>query len=205
MALIHTLRIKFHTIMSAEYWTERYQNCNTPWDMGSPSPPLTAYLQKCDNKNSKILVPGAGNAYEIEWLHENGFTNAYVMDISKIPLENLKQRIPDFPDSQILIGDFFDLNQKFDLVIEQTFFCALQPSQRTDYAKKMAEILNPGGKLAGVLFDFPLTKQGPPFGGSKEEYIDLFSPYFSFSKMETCYNSIKPRMGKELFFELIKP
>ena len=173
--------------------------------MGSPSPPLTAFLQKLVHKDQKILIPGAGNAYEIEWLHKNGFTNAYVMDISQIPLNNLKSRVPDFPDSHLLFGDFFELDKKFDLIIEQTFFCALQPDQRKDYVKKMAEIIKPGGKLAGVLFDFPLTEQGPPFGGSRNEYEKLFSPYFTIAKMERCYNSIKPRMGNELFFELIKP
>lgn len=187
------------------YWTDRYKKSNTPWDMGSPSPPLTAFLQKLVHKDQKILIPGAGNAYEIEWLHKNGFTNAYVMDISQIPLDNLKSRVPDFPDSYLLFGDFFELDKKFDLIIEQTFFCALQPNQRKDYVKKMAEIIKPGGKLAGVLFDFPLTEQGPPFGGSQEEYEKLFSPYFTIAKMERCYNSVKPRMGSELFFELIKP
>lgn len=191
--------------MSEQYWTERYQNDNTPWDMGSVSTPLTAYLQRLTHKDQHILIPGAGNAYEAEWLFNNGFTNVFVIDISKEPIQNLKQRIPAFPSAHLIHGDFFELDQKFDLIIEQTFFCALQPSQRKDYAIKMAEILKPGAKLAGVFFDFPLTEQGPPFGGSSEEYEDLFSEFFKIHKMERCYNSIKPRMGKELFLELIKP
>ena len=191
--------------MSEQYWTERYQNDNTPWDMGSVSTPLTAYLQRLAHKDQRILIPGAGNAYEAEWLFNNGFTNVFVIDISKEPIQNLKQRIPAFPSAHLIHGDFFELDQKFDLIIEQTFFCALPPSQRKDYAIKMAEVLKPGAKLAGVFFDFPLTEQGPPFGGSSEEYEDLFSEFFKIHKMERCYNSIKPRMGKELFLELIKP
>ena len=191
--------------MSEKYWSERYQNSNTPWDMGSASPPLTAYLQRLVHKDQRILIPGAGNAYEAEWLFNHGFTNVSVIDISKEPLQNLKQRIPDLPDQNLIHGDFFELDQKFDLIIEQTFFCALQPSQRKDYTIKMAEILKPGAKLAGVFFDFPLTEQGPPFGGSSEEYEDLFSEFFKIHKMERCYNSIKPRSGNELFLELIKP
>lgn len=191
--------------MSEQYWTERYQNDNTPWDMGSVSTPLTAYLQRLAHKDQRILIPGAGNAYEAEWLFNNGFTNVFVIDISNEPIQNLKQRIPAFPSAHLIHGDFFELDQKFDLIIEQTFFCALQPSQRKDYAIKMAEVLKPGAKLSGVFFDFPLTEQGPPFGGSSEEYEDLFSEFFKIHKMERCYNSIKPRMGKELFLELIKP
>lgn len=196
--------LKENDLMSEKYWTERYQNCNTPWDMGTASPPLTAYCQRLTHKDTKILIPGAGNAWEAEWLHHNGFTNVWVIDISMEPLLNLKKRLSGFPDHHLIHGDFFDLKEKFELVIEQTFFCALQPDQRPDYVKKMSDILIKGGKLAGVFFDFPLSEQGPPFGGDSEEYEDLFSEYFKIHKMERCYNSIKPRSSNELFLELIR-
>ena len=64
----------------------------------------------------------------------------------------------------------------------------------------MASLLNPKGKLAGLLFDFPLTNEGPPFGGSKTEYTNLFSNSFYLKTLEIAYNSIKPRENKELFF-----
>ena len=142
----------------AEYWSERYAEENTPWDMGNASPPLIGFLQGLQNKKAKILIPGAGNAYEAEWLHKNGFTNIFVIDLALAPLENLKKRCPDFPQHHLIQGDFFDLNQSFDLVIEQTFFCAIQPSLRTAYVKQMHRILSKGGKLVGVLFNFPLTE-----------------------------------------------
>jgi hypothetical protein len=63
----------------------------------------------------------------------------------------------------------------------------------------MKSILNPKGKIAGLLFQFPLTAQGPPFGGLKEEYIALFQKEFNIITMETAYNSIAPRKNKELF------
>jgi thiopurine S-methyltransferase len=50
-----------------------------------------------------------------------------------------------------------------------------------------------------VLFDFPLSTEGPPFGGSREEYLQRFSPFFELKLLEKCYNSIAPRMGRELF------
>ena len=191
--------------MDEHFWTDRYEHHNTPWDLGKSSPPLIAYLQRIHHKDLKILIPGAGNGYDSEWLYKHGFHNSYVLDISHVPLDNLKRRVPQFPSERLLMGDFFNLKEKFDLIIEQTFFCALEPHQRKDYVKKMHEILKPGGRLVGVLFDFPLTDQGPPFGGSSEEYEDLFSEYFNIYRMERCYNSIKPRSGNELFFELIKP
>ena len=92
------------------------------------------------------------------------------------------------------------MDEKFDLVIEQTFFCALPPALRTQYAEKMHEILTPEGKIIGLLFDFQLTAEGPPFGGSKKEYLTLFSSKFKIQILERAYNSIKPRENKELFF-----
>lgn len=189
---------------NSEYWKLRYQESNTPWDMGTVSPPLSGFLQKIYQRSKRILIPGAGNAYEAEWLWKNGFKNTYVVDLANEPLNNLKNRVPDFPSEQLICGDFFELDVQFDLVVEQTFFCALSPDMRSSYVKKMNEILFPGGQLVGLLFNFPLTEKGPPFGGSLKEYTDLFKPYFSISKIETCYNSIKPRLDSELFLHLIK-
>jgi hypothetical protein len=64
----------------------------------------------------------------------------------------------------------------------------------------MASLLKSGATLSGVLFQFPLTKEGPPFGGSIEEYFDLFEDCFHISFIETAQNSIKPRADRELFF-----
>ena len=88
----------------------------------------------------------------------------------------------------------------FDLILEQTFFCALDPNLRKSYVSKMEKMLNPNGKVSGLLFNFPLTEVGPPFGGSIEEYQKLFSGKFKIKTLEKAHNSIKPRADKELFF-----
>ena len=92
----------------------------------------------------------------------------------------------------------------FDLIIEQTFFCAIDPRLRSSYAKKASEILNLKGKVAGLLFDAILNTTHPPFGGSKTEYLGYFKPYFDIKVMKEAYNSIKPRAGRELFFVIKK-
>jgi thiopurine S-methyltransferase len=189
---------------SSEFWSLRYEQNQTGWDIGEISRPLKAYIDQLENKDLKILIPGAGNAYEAEYLFQQGFKNVYVADISKKPLKNLKSRVPDFPEKHLLNIDFFEIEDCFDLILEQTFFCALPFDSRTDYAKKSAELLKDNGLLSGLLFNFPLTENGPPFGGSKEEYLTYFSPYFKIEILETCYNSIKPRQGNELFFKFRK-
>jgi hypothetical protein len=185
--------------MTKNYWEERYLKNDTSWDVGTITTPLKEYVDQIENKNLKILIPGAGNSYEFDYLIATGFKNVFVIDIAKQPLENINNRNPNH-QSNLIHGDFFELNETFDLVIEQTFFCALNPELRSKYVLKMNGILNPKGKIAGLLFDFPLTKIGPPFGGDFEEYRALFSDLFTIKTLEKTYNSILPRKDKELFF-----
>lgn len=190
--------------LDAEYWNSRYLTNNFGWDLGQVSPPLKNYFDQLTNKNLHILIPGAGNAYEAEYLVNAGFKNVYVCDLAIEPLTHLKSRCPQLPGENLLHLNFFDLTKSFDLVIEQTFFCAINPDLRKRYAEKMAAILKPGGKLVGVLFDDVLNTDQPPFGGNKEEYLGYFNPLFHIHTLQPCYNSVKPRAGRELFINLVR-
>jgi len=142
-------------INTANYWELRYQQDDTGWDMKKISPPLKAYIDQLDSKELKILIPGAGNAYEAEYMFNKGFKNVYVIDIAQSPLNSLQKRVPDFPEHQLLHLNFFDVKQQFDLIIEQTFFCALPPNKRANYAQKMHQLLKPKGVLAGLFLISP--------------------------------------------------
>lgn len=191
--------------LSPAFWKERYETQQTQWDIGSISTPLKEYFDQLENKELKILIPGGGNSYEAEYLFKNGFQNVFVVDVVDIPLKNLKKRIPEFPDSQLLLQDFFDLEETFDLIVEQTFFCAIDIKLRHEYAQKTHQLLNPKGKLMGLLWDNVfLNREVPPYGGTQEEYKAYFEQYFDFKYFEAAYNSIKPRQGTELFILLEK-
>lgn len=191
--------------LNAGFWDNRYLSDQTGWDIGFPSTPLRDYIDQLKSKELSILIPGCGNAYEAEYLLENGFLHLSVVDISPVLTQRLKEKFKRWLNSELTVitGDFFGLDGTYDLVLEQTFFCALDPDLHTEYVKKIHSLLNPGGKLVGLLFDRSF-EGGPPFGGSKDEYITLFSPFFHIRTMEPCYNSIKPRMGTELFIILEK-
>lgn len=195
--------MKTEDIKTENYWTQRYKDKKTGWDIGYPSIPLKAYFEQLENKKLKILIPGAGNAYEAEYLFNNGFKNVYVMDISKVPLNAFKKRNPSFPETNLIQENFFTHNSTYDLVIEQTFFCSFPPLKNTRkfYAKQMANLLNTNGKLVGLWFDFPLIAdlEKRPFGGDKETYLSYLKPYFNTKTFENCYNSIPDRTNKELF------
>ncbi len=181
------------------YWENNYKTNQIGWDIGYASPPITNYIDQLNKKDIRILIPGAGNAYEAGYLFKNKFNNITVLDIAKQPLKNLAKRIPSFPKENLIQSDFFSHEQRYDLIIEQTFYCSISPESRSKYADKTHELLNKGGKLIGLLFDFPLTEEGPPFGGSLEEYKNTFSKKFHIQVLKPSFNSIKPRHGRELF------
>ena len=190
--------------LNKNFWDLRYQNNEIGWDIGYISTPLKKYIDQLTDKNIKILIPGGGNSYEAEYLNNLGFKNVFVIDISPTALTNLKNRVPDFPKNHLINIDFFKLNNSFDLILEQTFFCALTPKLRDNYVLKMNQILRPNGKLVGLLFNIPLNKDRPPFGGTKKEYLSYFKNYFKIEIMELSYNSISERTNNELFIKLIK-
>jgi hypothetical protein len=191
-------------LFDKEYWNEKYLQGTAGWDIGYASTPLVEYFSQLADKNLRILIPGCGNAYEAEYLVDNGFTNVFLIDWSEVALNNFKKKVHHIPDSHLFCGNFFEHKGKYDLIIEQTFFCAINPSERQNYAKKVHELLAGGGKLAGLLFDDPLNDDHPPFGGNKAEYVEYFKPYFELKVFERAYNSIKPRAGRELFILLVK-
>ena len=187
-----------------DYWEKRFQEGSTGWDIGHAAPALLEYVRSTHEKDARILIPGCGHAYEAELLVPEGYRNIHLLDLAPSALNNFRKRVPSFPEVQIHEEDFFEHRGNYGLILEQTFFCALHPDQRSAYVEKMHELLVPGGRLAGLLFDAD-WEGGPPYSGDQEEYLTLFRKRFEVLKMERAYNSIPPRQGSELFFELVRP
>lgn len=190
------------TNFNKSYWRERWKTGETQWDVGQASTPLKKYIDGLTNKSLKILVPGAGNGYEGIYLIENGFIHTTIMDICEEPLEELRKN-PHVKDSNLVAGDFFEHQGQYDLILEQTFFCALDPLLRPKYVEKCHELLAPGGKIVGVMFDCDFGNNHPPFGGNEAEYVKLFENKFEIN-IAPCYNSIPPRQNRELFVQFVK-
>jgi len=182
-----------------KYWQNRYENKETGWDIGKISTPLKEYIDQLTDKSISILIPGCGNAHEASYLWEQGFKNIFLVDYAEAPLNHFAASHPAFPKEQLIHKDFFEFEGQYDLILEQTFFCALDPQLRAKYVAKMHSLLKPEGKLVGLLFNCIFEKEGPPFGGRIEEYQTFFDKFFEIKTMEPCYNSIAPRKNNELF------
>ena len=190
--------------LNKDYWDNRYKNMEIGWDIGYASPAIIKYAETVIPKDASILIPGCGNAHEAKALLEKGFENITLLDIAPTLVDQVQKAFGVIPQLQIICQDFFQHEQQYDYILEQTFFCALDPALRENYSSKIASLLQPRGILAGLLFDREFPVQGPPFGGNKSEYQHLFLSSFDILKMETCFNSIPQRQGTELFIELRK-
>jgi SAM-dependent methyltransferase len=76
------------------------------------------------------------------------------IDFSPLANERTKKALTEF-DGQIILGDCFSFNfgsASFDIVYERTFLCSLHPRLWKDYAARLAQLLRPGGTLAGFFF-----------------------------------------------------
>jgi SAM-dependent methyltransferase len=188
--------------LNNKIWNDRYLNNEIEWDIGCASTPLKEYFDKLENKELTILIPGCGRGYEAEYLIGLGFKNVFLIDWAQEALDNFKKRNLNFPSSNLICGDFFEHSATYDLVVEQTFFCAINPTLREKYVLKMKELLGTKGELIGLLFNEALYANRPPFGGRKSEYLVLYNKHFKNVSMEKAYNSIEPRKGRELFIQV---
>ncbi len=191
-------------MLDKDYWDNRYQTEETGWDIGSPSTPLKNYIDTLEDKSLKILIPGCGRAYEAEYLHQQGFNHVVVLDFSLTALQEFAIRVPTFPKEHLIATNFFNHQGQYDVLLEQTFFCAIDVNLREDYVVHASSLLNNKGKITGLLFAQEFGNDYPPFGGTKKQYQSLFNPSFEIEKMELAKDSIEARKGRELFITFKK-
>ncbi|NOX86452.1 MAG: SAM-dependent methyltransferase [Chlorobi bacterium] len=189
---------------SPEFWDMQYKEGKTGWDIGYVSPPLKEYIDQLTDRSLKILVPGAGSAWEVEYLFNNHFKNTFLLDFSEESILRFRKRCPVFPEDHIIKENFFEHSGQYDRILEQTFITSFPTQHRQAFARQVSHLLKPGGKFVGLMFNHEFPFDGPPFGGTKQEYQMLFEDLFEIEKLEIAYNSIKPRKGRELFVVLRK-
>lgn len=192
---------------SREDWQRHYDEKDLGWDLGQVSPPFVSLLESNVIIPGKTLIPGCGRGHEVVYLAENGF-DVTAVDYSMGAVDYLRQVVLQRKlDSEILHMDFFDLNSThdciYDLLIEQTFFCAISPDERTLYVAKVARVLKSGGMLAGLFYNTG-QEGGPPFNTTKEDIIKYFSKLFEIRELAKAKNSIEQRKNKELLAIFIK-
>lgn len=179
---------------TAAFWDERFRQGFTPWDQAGVPAALASFAAR--TAPVPVFVPGCGNAHEVGWLAQAGWT-VRAIDFSADAVAAARSQLG--PHAALVEqADFFSYRPPFvpGWIYERAFLCALPPARRADYASRMAELLEPGGLLAGFFF-FDDTPKGPPFGIARAGLDALLSPSFELIEDEAVDDSIPVFAGRE--------
>jgi SAM-dependent methyltransferase len=182
------------------FWNERYLLGDTGWDLGEPSPPFVRLHRDGVMAPCKVLVPGCGRGWEVAWLARQGY-DVTGLDIAPAAIEAARARAgADGVAPELVEGDLFDppeaLLGRFDLVLEQTCFCAVHPARRPAYVEAVHRLLAPEGRLIGLFYACK-GDGGPPFATRPEEVRALFAPRFWVRSLTLTPHSHPRRQGEE--------
>lgn len=185
--------------MSQDYWEARYQSKDMPWEKGEASPGLVDFLKAHPTlPRGTVAVPGCGTGHDVRAWARAGF-EAFGFDIapSGIQLSREKTQAAGVA-ARFQLADFLrdEPPLQFDWLFEHTLFCAIDLKQRDDYVRAVLRWLKPSGQYLAVNYLIP-DKDGPPFGTTRDEQWQRFSPHFDLLE-EWVPRSYPNRTGLEL-------
>ena len=185
--------------MSETNWEDRYQTGDMPWEKGEPSPGLVDFLAAHPElPKGTVCVPGCGTGHDVRAWAKAGFqTCGYDLAPSAIRLGCEKTAAAGLR-AEFQLADFLTDQppRQFDWIFEHTLYCAIDPKQRDEYAQAVLRWLKPSGQFLAVHYLIP-DKDGPPFGTTREEVVERFSPHFDLLQ-EWVPRSYPNRTGLEL-------
>lgn len=201
---------KTHTVDHKEFWEKLYQTNNTPWELKSPAPPLTTYLNSpYAVKPGSIAVLGCGTGQDCLLFAQRGFQVTGV-DFAPSAIQATNKLFFEAgvagKTGFLLERDVFQIHEYdgyFDYVLEHCFFSAIDPSRRRTYMATVRDLLKPGGKLIALWWTHD-RPNGPPFGIAKDEMHSLIGEYFTIEIAYVPNNSAPGRTGNELLTVLSK-
>jgi SAM-dependent methyltransferase len=179
-----------------EFWDTRYRDGVTPWDAGRVPPKLAQWLPRFPAAR-RVLVPGCGSGYEVRAFAEHG-DDVLGIDFADAAIERSSRQLGKLAH-RVRKADFFALAEApFELVYERTFLCALPRREWPRWGVRIAELVLPGGLLAGFFF-FEDNERGPPFGISAHELHMLLDPAFALLEDDAvpAAQSVPVLAGKE--------
>ena len=152
-----------------EFWDTRYRGGVTPWDAAGVPDRLQRFLETL--AASRVLIPGCGAGYEVKAFAERRH-DVLAIEFSDAAIEAARSTLGAF-SGRVVKADFFSFDAApFDLVYERAFLCALPRRIWPQWARRVAQLLRPGGALAGFFY-LDDNERGPPFGISRQYLAEL--------------------------------
>lgn len=188
--------------LQEDYWEGRYGSGDTPWEKGEPSPGLVDFLAQRSARipRGTVCVPGCGSGHDVrEWARYGFDVTGFDIAPSGV-LRAKKETERADVEARFIQADFLSQQPTttFDWAFEHTFFCAITPHLREAYVRAMITHIRPGGFLLAVHYIIP-DKDGPPYGTTRAEVVDWFSPFFTLRE-EWVPRSYPNRTRLEMMF-----
>jgi SAM-dependent methyltransferase len=186
--------------LSPDFWQQHYEDGTTRWDLGQPSPPLVSWWHGSSWQPQRAIVLGCGRGHDARFLAAQG-VEVLGIDFAPGAIAAARQQhqTPGLK-LEFVQQDMFqllpDYAQQFDLVVEHTCYCAIDPSCRDDYVALAAQLLRPQGRLVAVFFTHN-RGGGPPYATTPAEIRQRFSPRFQLLQLTPVENSVPSRAGEE--------
>ena len=180
---------------SSAFWSERFEQDYMPWDLGSVPRQFQRFVAQ-SSRPYATLIPGCGTGYEVACLSKAGW-EVTAIDFSEAAVDAAREVLGPLA-THVQQADFFRFvpQHPVELIYERAFFCALPPRMRADVVARWAELLLPGGLLAGYFY-FGESPKGPPFGIALAELEAMLTPGFEQIEDEAAVDSLPVFAGKE--------
>jgi len=179
-----------------DFWDTRFRQNVTPWDAGRAPAALQRFVARHTGRG-RVLVPGCGTGYEVRELVHAGF-DVTAIDFSEAALEAAHRELGALANV-VHLADFFAFDGDavpFDAIYERAFLCALPRRVWSDWARRVAQLLRPGGLLFGNFF-FDSNIKGPPFGIGQAQLDALLAADLVRIEDEPAEDSLPAFAGKE--------
>ena len=148
-----------------------------------------------------MLIPGCGTDHEVLQFFQTAGFEVTAIDFSTVAVAQTRKALGNF-EGKIIRGDFFkfDFRQRFHLIHERTFLCALRPRKWPKYAKRVAQLLQPRGRQADIFF-YGKEPEPPPYPLSEARAAEIFGKYFRLIRDVKVSDSVAMFAGMERWQE----
>jgi hypothetical protein len=182
------------------FWDLRYDAGFAPWEAAGVPAQLAAFAAQSARPRT-VLVPGCGAAGDVRFLADSGW-DVLGIDFSHEAIARARAQLGPHVN-RVRYGDFFAAigGAPFEVVYERAFLCALPRRLWREWASRVAQLVEPGGALAGYFY-FDAGERGPPFGlAGQAQLEELLAPAFELAHDAPVPDSIEVFRGKERWQE----
>lgn len=178
-----------------------------PWFHPELDSDLEGALEKLSIDTGSFLDLGTGPGTQAMALAERGF-RVTGTDISETAVRKAEAAAAEKGLDLVFMADDIlstGLKKKFDNVFDRGCFHVLDPEKRGEYARLVAELLEPGGYLFLKTFSIEETMEGGPYRFTPEEIREVFSKRFEVVSIEkSIFRGTLAEFPKALFSILRK-